>query len=119
MPFFILLILSSCGFLYEPTQIIDKEKKSEFLNRLIKKYGNNYVYYFISSHKSLIKTDSDRRNYRDQISEQVVMKIKENGICGEFEPVLDRTGSWFNERGDIYINFFCKPELKTNRTENQ
>ncbi len=101
-----LLLVESCAVFYTPKLILGKELTPEYLRRLNKNYGDNQNYYFISSNKSLVKFNTSSGDPRQQVASYVSEEIKKSGIC-KSDPVLDKTGSWFNERGDIYINFFC------------
>jgi pimeloyl-CoA synthetase len=93
--------------IYRPKLIIDKELTSEYLHRLTKEYGSNRVYYFISSNKSLVKFNVGNEHIREQVANYAYEEIKKRGVC-KSDSILDKTGSWFNERDDIYINFFCE-----------
>ena len=103
----VLLLVESCAVFYTPKLVLGKELTVEYLNRLNKNYGDNHNYYFISSNKSLVKFDTGSGDSRKQVASYASEEIKKSGIC-KSDPVLDKTGSWFNERGDIYINFFCE-----------
>lgn len=101
-----ILAASSCGIFYSPKMVIGKEGHWEFLKRLRGAYGDDHMFYFISSNKSLVKFDKSRNDSRNQIREYAIAEIKKSGVCLQ-DPFIDNGGSWINERGDIYINFYC------------
>lgn len=100
------IFFSSCMFLYGPKLIIDRELTPIFLERLAREYGNSQDYYFISSNKMLVKFNSGDLSMREQVTHYAYEKIKKAGVC-KSDPILDKTGSWFDESENIYINFFC------------
>jgi hypothetical protein len=101
-----LLATSSCGIFYHPKLAIGKEPHWEFLERLSKSHGNEHTFYFLSSNRSLVKFDKSVIEMREQVRNYAISEIKMSGVCVG-EPIIDIVGSWFNERGDIYINFYC------------
>jgi hypothetical protein len=102
-----LTVTSACGLLYHPTTVIGKETHREFLDRLSRTYGTDHSFWFIASHKSLVAFDRSEHSMQDQVRRYAIAEIEKVGTCPS-EPVLDTGGSWFNERGDVYINFYCK-----------
>ena len=101
-----LLATSACGIFYHPKLMIGKEAHWEFLERLSKSYGSDHTFYVLSSNQSLVKFNKSGIEMQEQVRNYAISEIKMSGVCVG-EPIIDNVGSWFNERGDIYINFYC------------